>query len=86
MGFYGLLFTGVFIGIVSYVLAILINKHTNIHIPVWLPSLLIGILIIATGWMIGRWTGMAVSILGVGSVIATIIPISGKIISKLQNH
>lgn len=84
MGFYGLLFLGVAVGAIVCAIAWVFNKQTKFHIPLVIPSICIGILIIATGLIVGRWDGMAISIIGIGALAFTLIPVGVIIIHQYQ--
>ncbi|MFP7253545.1 hypothetical protein SFC02_04530 [Terribacillus goriensis] len=81
MGFYGLLLLGASVGAIVCALAWVLNKQTKFHIPLVLPSICFGLLLIAAGLIVGAWTGMAISIIGLGTLAFTILP-AGSIICK----
>nr|WP_318541002.1 YesK family protein [Terribacillus saccharophilus] len=65
-------------------IAWVINKKTKFYIPLVIPSICFGIFIIVAGLIVGRWNGMAISIIGIDTLAFTIIPIGGIIVHLYQ--
>ncbi|WP_146013576.1 hypothetical protein [Terribacillus saccharophilus] len=85
MGFYGLLFLGVAVGAIVCAIAWVFNKQTKYHIPLVIPSICFGILIIAAGLLVGAWNGMSISIIGLGTMAFTILPASSIMVNRYQS-
>lgn len=84
MGFYGLLLLGMAISAIVCAMAWAVNKQTNFHIPLVLPSICFGVFIIAAGLVVGAWDGMSISIIGLGTLAYTILPACSMIVNRFR--
>jgi YesK-like protein len=85
MGFYGLLFFGVAVGAIVFAIAWIFNKQTKFHIPLVFPSICFGIVTIAAGLIVGAWDGMAISMIGLGTLAFTILPAGSIVVNRYQS-
>ncbi|PAF21672.1 hypothetical protein CHH49_09955 [Terribacillus saccharophilus] len=85
MGFYGLLFFGVAVGAIVCAIAWVFNKQSKFHIPLVFSSMCFGILILAAGLIVAAWNGMAISIIGLGTLAFTILPVGGILVNQYQS-